>query len=147
MMLGVEHQVAETTEAPSTSGQASEERSPLAKSAAKLLYKRFKVRAMRHYLTHKRNNNGSQCSSISINFLQIQVRDGRVLIGDFTCIDKQGNIILNQTVEQYESNGKLEEKVLGQVLIPATQRVSCECEVVTAEKESIESLLESTLNT
>jgi len=31
--------------------------------------------------------------------MQIRVKDGRVLAGDFTCLDKQGNIILTNTYE------------------------------------------------
>jgi hypothetical protein len=67
------------------------------------------------------------------------------LVGDFICLDKQGNIILDQTVEQYEASGKTEEKFLGQVLIPRKQRVSCDIEVVAAEKEMIENLLQNPL--
>lgn len=76
---------------------------------------------------------------------QITVADGRILIGDFICLDKQGNIILDQTVEQYEVNGKVEEKMLGQVLISKKQRVSCDVEVVAAEREMIANLLENPL--
>jgi len=77
--------------------------------------------------------------------LQIKVADGRILIGDFICLDKQGNIILDQAIEQYVTNGKTEEKVLGQVLISRKQRVSCDIEVVQGEKEMIENLLENPL--
>ena len=67
--------------------------------------------------------------------------DGRILVGDFICLDKQGNIILNQTVEQYEINGTPQEKVLGQVLVPFTQRKTCDVEVMPNEKSMLEALL------
>ena len=38
--------------------------------------------------------------------MQIQVKDGRVLVGDFTCMDKQGNIILTNTFEHMQLNGR-----------------------------------------
>ena len=31
--------------------------------------------------------------------LQVRVQDGRVLVGQLTCLDKQGNIILANTVQ------------------------------------------------
>ncbi|KAG7671822.1 hypothetical protein Ndes2526B_g07268 [Nannochloris sp. 'desiccata'] len=117
-MIGVEQESTEAHKLPSTSGQPSlDVRSPLTEAAAKLLYKR----------------------------MRITVADGRILIGDFICLDKQGNIILDQTVEQYEVNGKVEEKMLGQVLISKKQRVSCDVEVVAAEREMIANLLENPL--
>ncbi len=37
--------------------------------------------------------------------LQIRVQDGRLLVGEFTCLDKQGNIILTNTYEHMTLNG------------------------------------------
>ena len=67
--------------------------------------------------------------------MQITVLDGRVLVGDFICLDKQGNIILYNTVERLMRDGILEEKSLGQVLVPAEQRKTCDVEVVSGGKE------------
>ena len=64
-----------------------------------------------------------------------------MLVGDFICLDKQGNIIMNSTVEWYEVNGWSEEKTLGQVLIPAAQRQSCDVEVLAQEKTTVEALV------
>lgn len=36
---------------------------------------------------------------------QIRVKDGRLLVGEFTCLDKQGNIILTNTYEHMTLNG------------------------------------------
>ena len=38
--------------------------------------------------------------------LQVQVKDGRVLVGDFNCLDKQGNIIMTNTYEVMQLNGR-----------------------------------------
>jgi small nuclear ribonucleoprotein (snRNP)-like protein len=37
--------------------------------------------------------------------VQIKVQDGRVLVGDFACMDKQGNIILYNAVEELLVDG------------------------------------------
>ena len=77
--------------------------------------------------------------------LQITVLDGRELVGDFVCLDKQGNIILHQAVEKVEIDGRVEEKFMGQILVPAQQRAACEVEVVATERAGIEHLIASTL--
>lgn len=70
--------------------------------------------------------------------LRVGVEDGRVFVGKFHCLDKQGNIILYDTVEfrhipgVAESEGKnlppMEQRSLGLVLIPARCRTSCSVE-------------------
>ena len=37
---------------------------------------------------------------------QVVVKDGRVLLGELTCLDKQGNLILANTYEQMDLNGR-----------------------------------------
>ncbi|KAL4426797.1 hypothetical protein ABPG77_006583 [Micractinium sp. CCAP 211/92] len=81
------------------------QRSPLAEQAAELLHKRCKIR----------------------------VKDGRVLVGDFTCVDRQGNIILTNTYEVMMLNGRPHEKLMGQVLVPATHRQTCEFQAANPE--------------
>jgi len=73
--------------------------------------------------------------------VQITVADGRVLVGNFICLDKQGNVILDQTVERYAVDGKTEEAFLGQVLVPAKQRVGCELEILDAERSDVEAFI------
>lgn len=80
--------------------------------ARKLLYKRFKV----------------------------VVKDGRVLIGEFLCIDKQANLILGNTYQQVQGE---KERPIGQVLVPALQRKSCHVEVMPHEQQQV-SLLPQT---
>ena len=52
-----------------------------------------------------------------------------MLVGDFVCLDTQGNIVLYNAVERLKREGKIEEKILGQVLVPKFQRTSCHVEV------------------
>ncbi|KAK9805178.1 hypothetical protein WJX72_003803 [[Myrmecia] bisecta] len=65
--------------------------------------------------------------------LKVCVKDGRELIGEFQCLDKQGNLILGNTFQQIRDPNSLpgqppEERHMGQVLVPAAHRVSCELE-------------------
>lgn len=138
-------------------------------------------------------------------FLQIRVKDGRVLVGEFACMDKQGNVILLNTYEHVTIDGRcvccagafqqralrgdallcfapkgchdggqslrvciavgkqvccllkpsagvpatpalprrLYEKQMGQVLVGAAQRVSCEFEALPFEEERLRQLLAS----
>lgn len=51
---------------------------------------------------------------------QVVLVGGRVLLGDLQCLDKQGNLILGNTVEQLshiqDSQGN--ERTMGTVLVP-----------------------------
>ncbi|KAL4430962.1 hypothetical protein ABPG75_006218 [Micractinium tetrahymenae] len=94
------------------------QRSPLAEQAAELLHKRCKIR----------------------------VKDGRVLVGDFTCLDRQGNIILTNTFEVMTLNGRPHEKLMGQVLVPAAHRQSCEFQAANpAEAAALRQLLQGSV--
>ncbi|KAK9846489.1 hypothetical protein WJX81_005167 [Elliptochloris bilobata] len=73
--------------------------------------------------------------------LRVVVRDGRVLVGQLSCLDKQGNIILSHTVQvlagcsagaEQKLKRHPEERLIGLVLVPPQQRVSCEVEVGTS---------------
>lgn len=84
---------------------------PIVKKARRLLYRRMKV----------------------------GVEDGRLFVGKFHCLDKQGNIILYETVEFRNVDGvvggvPVEERSLGMVLIPARCRTSCHVECSLDEK-------------
>ncbi|XP_020583266.1 N-alpha-acetyltransferase 38, NatC auxiliary subunit-like [Phalaenopsis equestris] len=61
----------------------------------------------------------------------IGVKDGRFFLGSFHCIDKQGNIILQDAVE-YRSirrspQSPMEQRCLGIILIPAACRSPAPC--------------------
>ncbi|KAG6546292.1 hypothetical protein Mapa_012332 [Marchantia paleacea] len=104
--------------------------SPLVKRARKLLYRR----------------------------LRVGVEDGRIFVGKFHCLDKQGNIILYDTLEYRQINqatsssdsssranaspSGMEQRSLGLVLIPARCRTSCFVECPIHEQLSLLSVNE-----
>ncbi|KAJ4825313.1 hypothetical protein Tsubulata_014152 [Turnera subulata] len=59
----------------------------------------------------------------------VGIKDGRFFLGTFHCIDKQGNIILQDTVEyrstRRSSPSPMEQRCLGIILIPSSCRTSC----------------------
>ena len=59
--------------------------------------------------------------------LKVTVPDGRILTGHFSCLDKQGNLVLSRTT-QVSTFGT--ERFLGVVVVPSAQRVKCELEEV-----------------
>ncbi|XP_024357528.1 uncharacterized protein [Physcomitrium patens] len=86
--------------------------------------------------------------------LKVGVEDGRIFVGKFHCLDKQGNIILYDTVEfrNVPSSGEVraeedvgggapvEQRSLGLVLIPARCRTLCHVECSLNEKMDLLSL-------
>uniref|UniRef100_A0A7S0WLP1 Sm domain-containing protein n=1 Tax=Pyramimonas obovata TaxID=1411642 RepID=A0A7S0WLP1_9CHLO len=75
--------------------------------------------------------------------MKVEITDGRVMIGNFHCLDKQGNLLLVNTVEQRikkrpgseEGEPELEQRNLGLVLIPAEHRVAAHLELSPVEGE------------
>uniref|UniRef100_J3MGU7 Sm domain-containing protein n=2 Tax=Oryza brachyantha TaxID=4533 RepID=J3MGU7_ORYBR len=59
----------------------------------------------------------------------VGVNDGRYFLGLFHCVDKQGNILLQDAVEyrsaRHSSPSPTEQRSLGLILIPAACRSSC----------------------
>lgn len=76
--------------------------------------------------------------------LKVRVKDGRVLEGDFHCLDKLGNIILNNTNQLSDSAGGGKEQHMGPVLIPRQQQTSCHLLVMPGEREQTAELLATT---
>lgn len=75
-----------------------------------------------------------KCRKLLYRSMKVGVEDGRVFVGIFHCLDKQGNIILHSTVEYRDISSRnggsggppvMEERPLGLVLIPARCRTSC----------------------
>ncbi len=62
--------------------------------------------------------------------MQVLVKDGRTLTGEFQCLDPQGNLVLANTYERAAAGG--EERPTGMALIPAHYRVSVHCMVRTS---------------
>ena len=94
--------------------QVQHQRCALAQEAVVLLHKRLKVR--RHGVSESGSMHAAgsvtnaaaaaAAAAAALRRLQVQVKDGRVLVGDFTCLDKQGNIILVNTYEHLQLNGQ-----------------------------------------
>ncbi|CAI8590877.1 unnamed protein product [Vicia faba] len=76
----------------------------------------------------------------------IGIKDGRFFLGNFYCIDKQGNIILQDTVEyrstRRSSPSPMEQRCIGLILIPSSCRTSCHVDVSLDEQLSLLSLNE-----
>ncbi|VFQ97669.1 unnamed protein product [Cuscuta campestris] len=79
----------------------------------------------------------------------VGVNDGRFFAGSFYCIDKQGNIILQDTVEYRStrrdaspSSSPMEQRCLGLILIPFSCRTSCHVDCSVEEQLSLMSLYE-----
>ncbi|KAI0498856.1 uncharacterized protein LOC110111398 [Dendrobium catenatum] len=75
----------------------------------------------------------------------VGVKDGRFFLGSFHCIDKQGNIILQDAVE-YRSirrspQSPMEQRCLGIILIPAACRSSCHVDCSINEQMSLLSII------
>ncbi|KAK6932173.1 LSM domain, eukaryotic/archaea-type [Dillenia turbinata] len=76
----------------------------------------------------------------------VGVNDGRFFLGSFHCIDKQGNIILQDAVEYRNTcrsaPSPMEQRCLGLILIPSTCRTSCHVDCAVEEQLSLLSLKE-----
>ncbi|KAK1641585.1 hypothetical protein QYE76_059390 [Lolium multiflorum] len=74
----------------------------------------------------------------------IGVNHGRYFLGLFHCIDKQGNIILQDSVEyrsaRHSPSSPMEQRCLGLILIPAACRSSCHVDCFIEEQISLLSL-------
>ena len=87
--------------------------------------------------------------------LRVGVVDGRVFVGKFHCLDKQGNIILYDAVEYRPITKKvssstlstssdcMEQRNLGLILISAKVRTTCHVECSLEEQTSLLSLDEA----
>ncbi|XP_052202045.1 uncharacterized protein LOC127807890 [Diospyros lotus] len=71
----------------------------------------------------------------------VGISDGRFFLGTFYCLDKQGNIILQDAVE-YRSTRRsspcpMEQRALGLILIPFSCRTSCHVDCSIEEQLSL----------
>lgn len=77
----------------------------------------------------------------------VGIKDGRFFLGGFYCMDKQGNIILQDTVEyrstRRSSPSPMEQRCLGLILIPSSCRTSCHVDCSVDEQLSLLSLHET----
>ncbi|GMN43207.1 hypothetical protein TIFTF001_012404 [Ficus carica] len=71
----------------------------------------------------------------------VGIKDGRFFLGNFHCLDKQGNIILQDAVEyrstRRSSPSPMEQRCLGLILIPSSSRSSCHVDCSIEEQLSL----------
>ncbi|KAH7568555.1 hypothetical protein ACOSP7_011544 [Xanthoceras sorbifolium] len=71
----------------------------------------------------------------------VGIQDGRFFLGTFHCIDKQGNLILQDAVEyrctRRSSPSPMEQRGLGLILIPSSCRTSCHVDCSIDEQLSL----------
>ncbi|KAF7842874.1 putative LSM domain-containing protein [Senna tora] len=76
----------------------------------------------------------------------VGIKDGRFFLGSFYCMDKQGNIILQDSMEyrstRRSSPSPMEQRCLGLILIPSSCRTSCHVDCSVEEQLSLLSLSE-----
>ncbi|XP_078444271.1 small nuclear ribonucleoprotein family protein [Wolffia australiana] len=82
--------------------------------------------------------------SLLFRRMLVGVNDGRFFAGAFHCLDKQGNIILQDAVEfrslRRGCHSPMEQRSLGLILIPASCRISCHVDCSIEEQISLLSL-------
>ncbi|KAJ3679360.1 hypothetical protein LUZ60_017371 [Juncus effusus] len=86
----------------------------------------------------------SKLKKLLFRRMLIGVKDGRFFLGVFHCIDKQGNIILQDAVEyrtaRRSAPAKMDQRCLGLILIPASCRSSCHVDCAVDEQMNLLSL-------
>eukprot|EP00803_Ostreobium_quekettii_P001474 evm.model.scf_100EXC.5 EVM.evm.TU.scf_100EXC.5 scf_100EXC:42726-44154(-) len=76
--------------------------------------------------------------------LRVRVKDGRVLIGEFHCIDHAGNIILANTYEELlgsPGTAVTQDRFLGLVMVPPNIRTECHVEAMPNEVDYLKELV------
>ncbi|KAJ1414210.1 LSM domain, eukaryotic/archaea-type [Sesbania bispinosa] len=86
----------------------------------------------------------SQVRKLLFRRMLVGIKDGRFFLGGFYCIDKQGNIILQDAVEyrstRRSSPSPMEQRCLGLILIPFSCRTSCHVDCSVDEQLALLSL-------
>ena len=94
--------------------------------------------------TIRGSQNVAKLQKLLYRRMLVGVNDGRYFLGLFHCIDKQGNIILQDAVEyrssRQSSSLPMEQRCLGLILIPGTCRSSCHVDCFIDEQMSLLSL-------
>ncbi|KAF9596968.1 hypothetical protein IFM89_014682 [Coptis chinensis] len=91
--------------------------------------------------------NVSRVRKLLFRRMLVGVNDGRFFLGAFHCIDKQGNIVLQDAVEyrttRRSSHSPMDTRCLGLILIPSSCRSSCHVDCSIEEQLSLLSLEKS----
>lgn len=93
---------------------------------------------------HENSNDSSavgKARKLLFRRMLVGVNDGRFFLGNFHCMDKQGNIILQDTVEfrsiRRASPSPMEQRGLGLILIPSSCRTTCHIDCRVDEQLSL----------
>ncbi|KAI4295472.1 hypothetical protein L6164_035517 [Bauhinia variegata] len=90
------------------------------------------------------SNRVNRVKKLLFRRMLVGIKDGRFFLGGFYCIDKQGNIILQDAVEyrstRRSSPSPMEQRCLGLILIPSSCRTSCHVDCSIEERLSLLSL-------
>ncbi|KAK8969494.1 hypothetical protein KSP40_PGU008711 [Platanthera guangdongensis] len=82
----------------------------------------------------------SRARKLLFRRMLVGVKDGRFFTGSLHCIDKQGNIILQDAVEYRSirrSQSPMDQRCLGLILIPAACRSSCHVDCSITDQMSL----------
>ncbi|CAA0832311.1 Small nuclear ribonucleoprotein family protein [Striga hermonthica] len=86
----------------------------------------------------------AQAKKLIYHRMLVGIKDGRFFVGSFYCMDKQGNIILQDAVEyrstRRTSPSPMDQRVVGLILIPFSCRTSCHVDCSDEEQLSLLSL-------
>eukprot|EP00257_Ricinus_communis_P016696 XP_015574946.1 uncharacterized protein LOC8262280 isoform X1 [Ricinus communis] len=112
--------------------------------------KAMEVSAAQPGSSDKSNSNSSgpvsRVRKLLFRKMLVGIKDGRFFLGTFHCIDKQGNIILQDAVEyrstRRTSPSPMEQRCLGLILIPASCRTTCHVDCSIEEQLSLFKLQE-----
>ena len=92
------------------------------------------------------SENVNRVKKLLFRRMLIGIKDGRFFLGGFYCMDKQGNIILQDAIEyrstRRSSPSPMEQRCLGLILIPSSCRTSCHVDSSVDEHLSLLSLNE-----
>jgi len=70
---------------------------------------------------------------------RLGLTDGRTLVGRFTCLDRQGNLVLDHALEYAPGTVAAEGREVGLVLVPQRHWAKVERELVAGEQAEAES--------
>lgn len=73
---------------------------------------------------------------------RVGVVDGRILEGDFSCLDTRGNLILSNARQLNNGSATSRDQEMGQVLLPPAQRATCNVLACPDEVERLTKLIQ-----
>ncbi|XP_051124887.1 uncharacterized protein LOC127247190 [Andrographis paniculata] len=79
----------------------------------------------------------------------VGIKDGRFFVGNFYCMDKQGNIILQDAIEYRNTRrtcpSPMDHRGVGLILIPSSCRMSCHVDCSVDEQLALLNLKVQTM--